>query len=147
MVQAVSQLERALGERCLSVPELHRRLEQEGLSVDLRSLYRLVKDDRPLERLNLRVAGPVCRVREVPLSRLIAFEMEDVRLRRLSAARQLRLAERMAGHDEGRLTAARRKELRGPVHETEEIALDNARRLASRRRALSASHESGEARP
>jgi hypothetical protein len=140
MVQAFSQLKRVLGERGMSVPELHRRLEQQGLSVNLKSLYRLVKDDRPLERLNLRVAGLICQVCEVPLSRLIAFEMEDVRLRRLSAAKQLRLDELMAGHNEGRLTAAQRKELQGLVRETEQIALDNARRLARRRRALSASH-------
>jgi hypothetical protein len=142
MVQAFSQLKRVLGERGMSVPELHRRLEQEGLRVNLTSLYRLVKDDRPLERLNLRVAGLICRVCEVPLSRLITFEMEDGRLRRLSEAKQRRLDELMAGHNEGRLTAAQRKELKELVRETEEIALDNARRLARRRRALSASHGS-----
>jgi hypothetical protein len=87
MVQAFSQLKRVLDELGMSVPELHRRLEQEGLSVNRRSLYRLVEDDRPLERLNSRVAGLIGRIREVPLSRLIAFEMEDVRLRRLSARR------------------------------------------------------------
>lgn len=144
MVQAFSQLKRVLGERGMSVPELHRRLEQEGLRVNLTSLYRLVRDDRPLERLNLRVAGLICRVCDVPLSRLIAFEREDVRLRRLSAARQRRLDELMAGHNEGRLTAAQRKELRVLVRETEEIALDNARRLAGRRRASTASHGSEE---
>jgi hypothetical protein len=142
MVQAFSQLKRVLDERGMSVPELHRRLEQEGLSVNVRSLYRLVQDDRPLERLNLRVAGLICRVCEVPLSRLITFESEAVGLRRLSAAKQRRLDELMAGHNEGRLTAAQRKELQGLVRETEQIALDNARRLASRRRALSASHGS-----
>ena len=57
MVQAFSRLRDVLGERGISVPELRRRLEQQGLSVNLKSLYRLVKDDRPLERLNLRVAG------------------------------------------------------------------------------------------
>jgi hypothetical protein len=142
MVQAFSQLKQVLGERGMSVPELHRRLEQQGLSVNLKSLYRLVRDDRPLERLNLRIAGLICQVCEVPLSRLIAFEMEVGRMRRLSAAKQRRLDELMAGHNEGRLTAARRKELQGLVRETEEIALDNARRLARRRRALSASHGS-----
>jgi hypothetical protein len=144
MVQAFSQLKRVLGERGMSVPELHRRLEQEGMRVNLRSLYRLVQDDRPLERLNLRLAGSICQLCEVPLSRLIAFERGDVRLRRLSAAKQRRLDELMAGHNEGRLTAAQRKELQGLVRAAEEIALDNARRLASRRRAVSASHGSEE---
>ena len=128
----------------MSVPELHRRLEEQGLSVNLKNLYRLVKDDEPLERLNLRVAGLICQVCEVPLSRLIAFEMGDVRIRRLSAAKQLRLDELMAGHNEGRLTAAQTKELRGLVGETEEIALDNVRRLSNRRRSLAASHGSKE---
>ena len=144
MIQAFSQLKRVLDERGMSVPELHRRLEAQGLSVHPKSLYRLVKDDQPLERLNLRVAGLICQVCEVPLSRLIAFEMEDVRLRRLSAAKQLRLDELMAGQNEGRLTAAQTKELRGLVRETEEITLDNARRLASRRRSLAAPHGSEE---
>ncbi|HYK12190.1 MAG TPA: helix-turn-helix transcriptional regulator, partial [Gemmatimonadales bacterium] len=75
MIQAFSQLKRVLDERGMSVPELHRRLEEQGLSVNPKSLYRLVKDDQPLERLNLRVAGLICQVCEVPLSRLIAFKM------------------------------------------------------------------------
>jgi hypothetical protein len=70
------------------------------------------------------------------------LSVRNIRLRRLSAAKQLRLDELMAGHNEGRLTAAPRRELQGLVRETEEIALDNARRLASRRRASSASHRS-----
>jgi hypothetical protein len=144
MVHAFSQLKRVLDERGMSVPDLHRRLEQQGSSVNLKSLYRLVKDDQPLERLNLRVAGLICQVCEVPLSRLIAFEMEDVRLRRLSAAKQLRLDELMADNNEGRLTPAQSKELQGLVRETEEIALNNARRLASRRRSFSASQASEE---
>jgi hypothetical protein len=142
MVQAFSQLKRVLDERGMTVPELRRRLEQEGLSVNVRSLNRLVREDQPLERLDLRVAGLICQVCEVPLTRLIAFEMEDVRLRRLSAAKQLRLDELMDGNNEGRLTPAQRRELQGLVRETEEIALRNARRLASRRRSLSGSHGS-----
>ena len=137
MIRAYSQLKRVLDERGMSVSELHRRLEKQGLSVNLKSLYRLFKDDQPLERLNLRVAGLICQVCDVPLSRLIAFERENVRLRRLSAAEQLRLDELMDGNNEGRLTPVERKELQGLVRETEEIALDNARRLASRRRSLS----------
>jgi hypothetical protein len=60
MVQAFSQLKRVLGERRLCVPQLQQRLEEHGLTVNLKSLYRLAKDDQPLERLNLRVAGMIC---------------------------------------------------------------------------------------
>ncbi len=144
MVQAFSQLRYVLGERGMSVPELQRRLEQRGLSVNLKSLYRLVKDDQPLERLNLPVAGLICQVCEVPLSRLIAFEMEGIRLRRLPAAKQRRLDELMIGNNEGRLAPAEREELRDLVRETEEIALNNARKLASRGGSVSASHGSEE---
>jgi Cro/C1-type HTH DNA-binding domain len=142
MVQAFSQLKRVLRERGMSVPDLRRRLEKQGLSVNLKSLYRLVKDDQPLERLNLRVAGMICQVCEVPLSKLIAFEMTESRLRRLSAAKQQRLDALMTGNNEGRLTPGERQELQVLVREAEEIALRNARKLASQRRELSASQGS-----
>jgi Cro/C1-type helix-turn-helix DNA-binding protein len=146
MVQAFSRLKRVLGERGMSVPDLQRRLEQHGLSVNLKSLYRLVKDDQPLERLNLRVAGMICQVCEVPLSNLIAFEMTAARLRRLPATKQGRLDALMDGNNEGRLTPGQSKELQGLVREAEEIALSNARKLANQRRALSSSQGSEESR-
>jgi hypothetical protein len=142
MVQAFSQLKRVLDERGMSVPDLRRRLEQQGLSINLKSLYRLVKDDEPLERLNLRVAGMICQVCEVPLSRLIAFEMAESRLRRLSVAKQHRLDALMTGNNQGRLTPGERQELQGLVREAEEIALSNARKLARQRRSLSAPRSS-----
>jgi hypothetical protein len=139
MVQAFSQLKRVLGERGMSVPELRRRLEQQGLSVNSRTLYRLVKDDEPLERLNMRVAGMICQVCDVPLSRLIAFERIEPRMRRLSAAKQHRLDALMDGNNEDRLTPDQRRELQGLVREAEETALSNARKLAGRHRSLSVS--------
>jgi hypothetical protein len=122
----------------MSVPELRRQLELQGLSVNLKSLYRLARDDEPLERLNLRVARMICQVCDVPLSRLIAFEVE-ARLRRLSVAKQKRLDALMAKNNEGRLTPADRREYEQLAHETEKIALGNARKLASQRRSV-ASH-------
>ncbi|HZW32090.1 MAG TPA: helix-turn-helix transcriptional regulator [Isosphaeraceae bacterium] len=142
MVQAFSQLKRVLGERGMSVPELRRRLEAQGLSVHSKTLYRLIKDDEPLERLNLRVAGMICQVCDVPLSRLIAFEKAAPRIRRLSLAKQQRLDKLMDGNNEGRLTPAQHRELRGLVREAEEIALSNARKLAGQHRTLSAMHGS-----
>ena len=136
MVQAFSQLKRVLGERRLSVPQLQRRLEEHGLTVNLKSLYRLAKDDQPLERLNLRVAGMICQVCDVPLSKLIAFELAETRLRRLSAAKQNRLDALMDKNNEGVLTSAERRELRALVRDAEEIALSNARKLAGQRRSL-----------
>ena len=136
MVQAFSQLKRVLGERRLSVPQLQRRLEEHGLTVNLKSLYRLAKDDQPLERLNLRVAGMICQVCEVPLSKLIAFELAETRLRRLSAAKQNRLDALMDKNNECLPTSAERKELKALVRDAEEMTLSNARKLTGQRRSL-----------
>jgi hypothetical protein len=144
MVKAFSQLKRVLGERGMSVPELKRRLEQQGVSVNLKSLYRLAKDDEPLERLDLRVAGTICQVCDVPLSTLIAFSLAEPGIRRLSEAKQQLLDTLMAGNNEGSLKMAERKQLQGLVREAEEIALSNARNLASQRRLSSSSPASEE---
>ena len=136
MVHAFSQLKRVLGERKLSVPQLQRRLEEHGLIVNLKSLYRLARDDQPLDRLNLRVAGMICQVCDVPLSKLIAFELAETRLRRLSTAKQNRLDALMDKNNEGLLTSAEREELKALVRDAEEIALSNARKLAGQRRSF-----------
>jgi hypothetical protein len=110
------------------------------LIVNLKSLYRLTKDDQPLERLNLRVAGMICQVCDVPLSKLIAFELAEIRLRRLSAAKQKRLDALMDRSNLGRLTSAERNELKILVRNAEEISLSNARKLASQRPSLASLH-------
>ena len=84
MVQAFSQLKRVLVERRLSVPQLQRRLEEQGLSVNLKSLYRLVNDDQPLERLNLAGSGD-----DLPGLRRTAFETDRVRVGGDSASTSL----------------------------------------------------------
>jgi hypothetical protein len=131
MVLAYSRLKRVLGERQMTVPELLRRLKQQGLNVNPKSLYRLTKDDQPLERLNLRVAGEICQVCEVPLTDLIAFETSKAKMKSLPAAKQKRLDALMARNNDGRLTASERLELRELVREAGEMALGNARVLAA----------------
>jgi hypothetical protein len=133
MVQAYSRLKRVLGERRMSVPDLQRRMEQQGLNVNLKSLYRLSRDDQPLERLNLRVAGMICQVCAVPLSELITFETAGSKLHRLAAAKQRRLDVLMARNNAGKLTASERHELQSLVREAEEISIRNARILAGQR--------------
>jgi hypothetical protein len=66
MVNAFSQLRRVLREQNMTVPELQRRIQQRGLRVNLKSLYRLSNDRQPLQRLDLRVAGAICQVFAVP---------------------------------------------------------------------------------
>ena len=133
MLLAFSRLRRVLSEQNISVPELHRRINKRGMRVNLKSLYRLAHDLEPLARLDLRVAGAVCQVCQVPLSELIAFAPEKPRLQRLSAAKQKRLDALMTKNNDGKLTRAEHEELRGLVREAEEIALANARILAGQR--------------
>ena len=131
MVRAYSRLKRVLGERKMTVPELHRHIRQRGMSINLKSLYRLSNEHQPLERLDLRVAGAICQVFGIQLSELITFEM-----RRLSAAKQRRLDALMAKNNDGWLTDTEREELRTLVREAEEITLNNARLLSEQNKRL-----------
>jgi hypothetical protein len=138
MVQAYSRLKRVLTDQHMTVPELHRRMREQGLRVNLKSLYRLGNDRHPLQRLDLRVAGAICQLFDLPLSDLIAFEEPRPKLRRLPAAKQKRLDALMAKNNEGRLTDSEQQELAALVREAEEVMLDNARLLAGQRQKLTA---------
>ncbi len=136
MMQAFSRLKRVLNEQNMTVPELHRRMRQRGLRINLKSLYRLNNDQQPLQRLDLGVAGAICQVFDLPLSELIAFEPTKTKLRRLATAKQKRLDTLMAKSNDGKLTSAERHELQTLVREAEEIMLANARQLAQQRQQL-----------
>lgn len=136
MTRAYSQLKRVLDTRRMTVPELHQRIARSGVRINLKSLYRLSKEHQPIERLDMRVAGAICRVCRVPLSELIAFEAPKRRLQRFSGAKQKRLDMLMDKNNEGQLTAAESDELHVLVREAEEITLANARLLARQRRSL-----------
>ena len=60
-------------------------------TINVKSLYRLADEHRPLERLDLRVAGAICYVCNVPISELITIQTNRPKRRRLSAAKQRRL--------------------------------------------------------
>jgi hypothetical protein len=140
MLHAYSRLKRVLQEQNVTVAELHRRLREQGLRTNLKSLYRLSNAEQPLKRLDLRVAGAICEALALPLSELIAFETGKEKLRRLSAAKQKRLDQQMAkNNNDGTLTGTEQQELRALVQEAEEIMRHNARRLAQQRQPLAAS--------
>jgi hypothetical protein len=136
MLRAYSALKQVLAEQGLTVSDLARRIRRRGQRVNLKSLYRLSNDRRPLQRLDLRVAAVICQVCQVPLSELITFEKPKARLRRLAAGKQRRLDVLMAKNNDGRLTRAEQGELQDLVREAEQITLENARMLAGQRREL-----------
>ena len=135
---AYSRLKRILGERNLTVQELHKRIRKGGMRVNLKSLYRLNNESHPVERLDLRVAGAICQACDTPLSELIAFEIPKAKLRHFSARKQQRLDTLMAKNNEGRLSKADKAELRTLVHEAEEMTLENSRILEKQRQRLAA---------
>lgn len=138
MANAFSRLKRVLVAHKLSVPELHRRIQRCGLRVNVKSLYRLADEHKPLERLDLRVAGAICQVCDVPISELIAFETGRPKLRRFTVAKQRRLEALMAKNNDGALRNSEAGELRALVREAEEMTVANARALAGHRRQLAA---------
>lgn len=136
MLQAYSRLKTVLNRQKISIPELHRRMERQGIRVNLKSLYRLSNEGQPLQRLDLRVAGAICQVCEVTLSDLVDFEVEVKRLARLSATKQKRLDALMAKNNDGKLTKSEAKELRDLVSEVEAITVRNARLLTQQQKKL-----------
>jgi len=133
MIQAYSRLKVVLEQRKLTLAELRRRLEQTGVKAGQRSLSRLGDETQPLGRLDLRLAGAICQVCEVPLSDLIVFRSPEDGFRRLSQAKQRRLDLLLDRNKEGTLTEAERTELQGLVRETEEMTLHNAQYLLGQR--------------
>lgn len=129
MLQAYSRLKQVLHRRNLTIPELLRRMEQRGLHVSPKSLYRLNNTHEPLQRLDLRVAGAICQVCDVSLSELVDFESDTGALSQLPAAKQDRLDNLMARNNNGELTMAEQRELQDLVAEAEAVALRNARTL------------------
>lgn len=137
MYEAYSRLRFLLEERSLSTPELHRRLQAQDERVNTKTLYRLADPDRPLDRVDLRVVGAICRIMGVGLGDLIVFaEPAGAALQTLPEPRQRRLDELMDRHNDGGLDDDQLEELRGLVAEAEEIARSNARRLAEHRHRL-----------
>lgn len=135
-MHAYSYLKRLLKQQEISVPELHRRIRTQGLSVNLKSLYRLSDDTQPVDRLDMRVAGAICSVFSVRLSDWIIFQEESQMLHSLAPQQQSRLDTLMGKNNQGELTAPEREELRALVREVEEMMLVNARLLSQQQQRL-----------
>ena len=133
--EAYSRLASILARQNLSVLALQRTLEEAGVPVNIKSLYRLAEDG-PLQKIDLRIAAAICKVCAVSLGELISFEKPPSQLHRLSAKAQARLDELMTRNNEGKLTAAGRREFLALADEAHQLSLANARLLlAGRRRA------------
>jgi len=135
-MHAYSCLKRLLKQQEISVPELHRRIRTQGLSVNLKSLYRLNDDTQPVDRLDMRVAGAICSVFSVRLSDWIIFQEDPLKLQALTSLKQARLDILMGKNNQGELTSSEHEELLALVREAEEIMLTNARLLSQQQQRL-----------
>jgi hypothetical protein len=136
MLVAYSRLQKILEERRLSVPELHRRLQQQDQGVNIKSLYRLNNANQPLARLDLRLAGAICQLCDVTLAELVDFSGQGAKLMILPADKQDQLDALMDKNNQGKLSRKEQRELQNLVRETQEITLHNARILAEQQRRL-----------
>ena len=126
--QAYSRLGFLLARRNLSVLGLQRKLEAAGVPVNVKSLYRLT-EETPLQKIDLRIVAAICQTFDIALGELISFEKPKARLCRLDDKAQSRLEALMSKSNEGRLTAAERKEFATLAGEAHRISMANARTL------------------
>jgi DNA-binding Xre family transcriptional regulator len=131
--EAYSMLGAILARRNLSVLALQRELAKAGMSVNIKSLYRLA-DDAPVQKIDLHIAAAVCKACHVSLNDLIRFQKPKAQLRRLDSKTQSRLDALMARNNEGQLTAAERREFGVLADRAHRISIENARTLLAERR-------------
>src|SRR6266481_5592705 len=136
MVHAYSQLKRILRSRQMTVPQLKKQIEERGQRINIKSLYRLSQEADPDERLDLRLAGMICKVCKINLADLIAYQQDRPKLRRFPNAQQRRLTYLMNKNNEGDLNQSERKELETLVHEAQIMTLENARTLLAHKKKL-----------
>ena len=130
--EAYSKLGLILSRRNLSVLALQRKLEDVGVPVNVKSLYRLA-EDAPLQKIDLRIAAAVCKVCDVELGDLISLERPKAQLQRLNTKTQSRLDTLMEKNNEGQLTAAERKEFVALADAAHQLSMANARLLVAGR--------------
>jgi hypothetical protein len=139
-----SNLGMLLAEHNMSVLALHKRLQQKGVSVNLKSLYRLA-GSQPLQKIDARIVKPVCLVLGADLSELITLEKPQVTLVKLDPVTQSRISTLLDKNNQGTITKRERSELERLVEKAEKISLHNARALVEyrRRKAENSRRQSG----
>ena len=128
-----SNLGMLLAEHNMSVLALHKRLQEKGVSVNLKSLYRLA-GSQPLQKFDARIVKPICLVLGIDLSELIPLEKPELSLLKLEPVTQARITNLLDKNNQGTITKRERAELERLVDKAEKISLHNARALVEYRR-------------
>ena len=130
---AWSNLRLILAQRNLSVLDLQKTLQRRGVSVNVKSLYRLA-EPAPLWKIDTRIVNAICQTFDLELGDLIQLEKPTKELKRVAAEKQQRLDALMEKNNAGELTRAERAELTRLVEESQRISLHNARVLVEQKR-------------
>ena len=128
-----SNLGMLLAEHNMSVLALHKRLQERGVSVNLKSLYRLAVS-QPLQKFDARIVKPICLVLGIDLSELISLEKPELSLLKLDPVTQARITNLLDKSNLGTIIKRERAELERLVDKAEKISLHNARALVEYRR-------------
>jgi hypothetical protein len=128
-----SNLGMLLAEQNMSVLALHKQLQEKGVSVNLKSLYRLA-GSQPLQKFDARIVKPICLVMGVGLSELIPLEKPKLSLLKLDSVTQAKITSLLDRNNQGIITKKERTELERLVDKAERISLHNARALVEYRR-------------
>jgi hypothetical protein len=113
-----SNLGMLLAEHNMSVLALHKRLQKNGVSVNLKTLYRLAVS-QPLQKFDARIVKPICLVLGVDLSELISLEKPELILLKLDPVIQARITNLLDQGNQGTITKRERAELEGLVDKAE----------------------------
>lgn len=129
-IAAYSRLSQLLRERGWTVAELLRRLQDEGVRIDRKTLYRL-SGSSPIGKADVATIRRVCDVLGIGLDDFFRFAEplpngEPDELWELPLSTVQRLNELGQRNNEGNLTADERRELADLVAEYESLATHNA---------------------
>jgi hypothetical protein len=129
-VAAYSRLSQLLRERNWTVADLLRHLQEQGVRVDRKTLYRLTSSS-PVGKADIALVHRICDVLDIGLDDFFRFAPplpngEPDEFWELPVAKVQRLNELGQRNNQGELTAAERRELADLVAEYETLAYHNA---------------------
>jgi hypothetical protein len=132
---AYSHLPEILSRSQLRISDLQRRLEEAGVRVNPKTLYRLTST-APLQKIDTRVISAICHACDVGIEDVIIFDQPLEVIQKLPPRDQKRLDELLAKHRETSLSKSEGAEFDELCDRAHALTLANARLLASKRRSI-----------
>lgn len=130
---AWSTLRILLPEKNLTVVDLHEKLRERGLEVNIKSLYRLATS-RPIRKIDTIIVRAICQALDVSLEDLIQFERPKFHMQHLDRALEKELNKLMDKNNEGQLTQQERARFYTLLQQVQKINLHNSRVLVDQKK-------------